>query len=577
MRINYTYRIYIFFIVIFILLSGFIGGFIVNWEKDSKMYTFEQKQHAYSNLIDRYIDSQQLQTDQFEKINELLPILPEKIRITIIDEEGNVFYDNVDPSYTKSENQLQQAEIKKAMLEGSGRYIRKSRSQIVEYLYYAVLKDDYVIRIGLPFTEEMVKALYPSTLFFTIYFSSFFVLFLFLTLVYFKSRKSLRKLKKSIIHFQETKIFQEETSHDEEIQEIQLLIRNFYNELIQNEQKKGPEQEKLLKHIHYSKEGISFFTSDFVKIYANSYFYQYLNILLNEPTFDVQNLFSSAAFSSVIRFIENPGTEKSFDTKLHNGGRFFSVHVIIFDDNSFEIIIRDISQSEKNRLDKAEMSNNIAHELRTPVTSVRGYLETLVKNEHLSAEKQRTFYERAYNQTIRLSDIVQDIALFAKVEERPQHFKMEEIHLSELLIELKENDYKTFIIENEVTLHLNVSDEVVIQGNLTLIDSIFRNLLTNALKYAGRACTIWVNNYMEDEEFYYFSFSDNGPGLEEKHLNHIFERFYRVSEGRTRDRGGSGLGLSIVKKAIKFHKGEIYAKNRTEGGLEFLFTLKKHI
>jgi signal transduction histidine kinase len=122
---------------------------------------------------------------------------------------------------------------------------------------------------------------------------------------------------------------------------------------------------------------------------------------------------------------------------------------------------------------------------------------------------------------------------------------------------------------------LQVGREVVVQGNRTLLYSIFFNLCTNTLKYAGENITITIHNYMEDDEYYYFSFSDDGTGIEEKYLDHIFERFYRITEGRTRDKGGSGLGLSIVKEAVSFHHGVIRAKNRPKGGLEFLFTIRK--
>ena len=95
--------------------------------------------------------------------------------------------------------------------------------------------------------------------------------------------------------------------------------------------------------------------------------------------------------------------------------------------------------------------------------------------------------------------------------------------------------------------------------------------------YAGENITINLTCYKEDEKFYYFNFSDNGIGVEEEHINRIFERFYRVDKGRSRKLGGTGLGLSIVKNAVLFHKGQISAKSQKGKGISFLFTLKKHI
>ena len=122
---------------------------------------------------------------------------------------------------------------------------------------------------------------------------------------------------------------------------------------------------------------------------------------------------------------------------------------------------------------------------------------------------------------------------------------------------------------------IDVEDDVVINGSKTLLYSIFRNLAENSITYAGNNIKINVRCYSKDNDTYFFEFCDTGNGVEDKHLVRIFERFYRINEGRARNSGGSGLGLSIVKNAVLFHKGSILAKNRSEGGLCFLITLPK--
>lgn len=234
------------------------------------------------------------------------------------------------------------------------------------------------------------------------------------------------------------------------------------------------------------------------------------------------------------------------------------------------------SRSEKkSSLLKKQMTSNIAHELRTPVTSIRGYLETLLAYPDLPYEKQHVFLERAYNQTLRLSELISDMALISKIEEKSSNFTKQEIDLGEIAGEVFE-EFGERIASKRVSVENNVQPGTMLNGNRTLVYSILRNLVENSLKYAGDDIVMHLESFYDvSEQMYYVTYYDTGAGVPDEHLERIFERFYRVSEGRTRDDGGSGLGLSIVRNAVDFHGGRIKVENREEGGLKFSFSLAR--
>ena len=182
------------------------------------------------------------------------------------------------------------------------------------------------------------------------------------------------------------------------------------------------------------------------------------------------------------------------------------------------------------------------------------------------------FIERCYAQTNRLSDLLKDISVLNRIDEAGENFTTEDINIRNLVEEIFE-DSEELLNEKKMNFEIRMPDNIMYKGNPMLVYSIFRNLLDNAIAYAGDGKSIIVNCYRQDKNALYFSFSDNGCGIEDQHLNRIFERFYRVDKGRSRKLGGTGLGLAIVKNAVLFHKGEITVKNKPDGGLEFLFSL----
>lgn len=227
--------------------------------------------------------------------------------------------------------------------------------------------------------------------------------------------------------------------------------------------------------------------------------------------------------------------------------------------------LREHETRERTRRLKREMTGNIAHELRTPVTSIRGFLEIVLGNE-LDEARRRGYLERAYTQTQTLSELISDMSLLARIDEKSSAFEFTEIDTAELLEKVR-SDASKALIEKNIAFTTDIPEGLAIRGNRSLVYSVFRNLTDNVAAHAGAGVEIRVHATVNNE----FTFSDNGIGIPEEHLGRIFERFYRVGEGRTRDTGGSGLGLSIVRNAVALHGGEIRVRNLKPHGLEFSF------
>lgn len=222
---------------------------------------------------------------------------------------------------------------------------------------------------------------------------------------------------------------------------------------------------------------------------------------------------------------------------------------------------------------KRQLTQNIAHELKTPVASIHGYIETLLTNPDIDPVTYRQFMERCYAQTNRLSSLLHDISTLNKLDNAQMTHEMESVNITQMVASiLKETALQ--LSDKDMAFVNNLPANVIVEGDKSLIYSIFRNLTDNAIAYAGESTTIELSAH-ETRQSWYFSFSDNGIGVAESHLPRLFERFYRVDKGRSRANGGTGLGLAIVKNAVSVHGGSIKVANRKGGGLIFIFSLRK--
>ena len=238
-----------------------------------------------------------------------------------------------------------------------------------------------------------------------------------------------------------------------------------------------------------------------------------------------------------------------------------------------ERVNRYEAEQERNRL-KRQLTNNINHELKTPVASIQVCLETLLSGINISEEKRQELIERCYAHNDRLRRLLNDVSLITRMEDGSALINREKVVINEIIDEVSE-ELEMLPEEERMMLHLDFNEEVIVNGNPSLIGSIFRNLTENAIAYS-EGKNIYISLLENNEQLCRIRFEDDGKGVEQKHLPHLFERFYRVDKGRSRQKGGTGLGLAIVKHAVLFHGGTITATNRPNGGLRFEFTVKKH-
>ena len=232
-------------------------------------------------------------------------------------------------------------------------------------------------------------------------------------------------------------------------------------------------------------------------------------------------------------------------------------------------------EEEKAKL-KRELTNNINHELKTPVSAISLELETILTHRDKLSESQLTMLlGRCKANSDRLLNMIKDILALNRLEDGAENIQRELLSLRDIVDEVTDNLLPK-AEDAGIGFEINLPETMMMLGNAPLLESIFNNLVNNAILYSGGS-TVSIFLQEEDENSYRIIICDDGIGIGEEHLAHIFDRFYRIESGRCRKKGGSGIGLAIVKSAAQFHGGDITVRNQPSGGLEFTLTVAKSI
>lgn len=579
-RIPFSQRL---FWSIFTMFLGFTVCFLLFQYQREREFSQEKLNQVLSNYNYQLFRRIQQDNDIDKSVKQFIEEIPQKdLRVTIIDPHGKVLFDNSVAEELNNHNN--RSEVRKARMYNEGFAVRTSESTGKRYFYSASNIGSYIYRSALPYDPTVQKALSTDKDF--IYFMVLMTLLFFFVLsrFTFSIGRTISKLRDFALNIEKDRI--PDTDYvfpNDELGDISKNIVTLYHRLQKAKDELSMEREKIIKHFQYAKEGFAMFTAEGKEILSNILFIQFSNVISDNPIHQAEEVLDMKELEQIRTFLNKniPNTNRKRkvlreSVTIDKNGKIFLVECILFLDNSYELSINDISRQEEESRMKRQLTQNVAHELKTPVSSIQGYLETIISNPDLTAEKRQFFLERCYSQSSRLTGLLRDISVLNRMDEASEMFDLSDVNIPKLIAEIRKECSKE-MEEKKITSEVILPGNPVIYGNYSLLYSIFRNLYDNAIAYAGEGSKITVNCYKEDPKFYYFSFADNGVGIPEEHINHIFERFYRVDKGRSRKVGGTGLGLSIVKNSINFHKGQISAKSSQGNGITFFFTLKKRI
>lgn len=584
--LSFSRKLFLSVISLFLVFAACFIAYQYQREKEYKVDLLDMQLQDYNDRLHRELPPQPDSLWAFLPNSYPAKYIEDEpgLRVTILSLDGQVLFDSSLSGDHETDNHQYRPEIQTAYERGKGHDVRRtSETTGKTYFYSATAYDDYVIRTALPYNISLVKYLAADSHY--LWFTALTSLLLISIFYTFTSKlgsaiNNLREFAKRADKNEPIDMDIQAAFPHNELGEISQHIIQIYKRLRETKEALYIEREKLITHLQTSREGLGVFTRDKKEILVNNLFTQYGNLISDSNLQTSEEIFTICEFQNITDFInktlERPfyNEERRMSIHINKNGRTFVVECIIFQDLSFEISINDITQEEEQIQLKRQLTQNIAHELKTPVSSIQGYLETIVNNDGIAPQKMQVFLERCYAQSNRLTRLLRDISVLTRMDEAANLIEMEKVDIS-LLVTNIVNEVSLELEQKQITVVNSLKPKIQLRGNYSLLYSIFRNLMDNAIAYAGTNIHINISCFREDENYYYFSFADTGIGVSPEHLNRLFERFYRVDKGRSRKLGGTGLGLAIVKNAVLIHGGTISAKNNQGGGLEFVFTLAK--
>lgn len=255
--------------------------------------------------------------------------------------------------------------------------------------------------------------------------------------------------------------------------------------------------------------------------------------------------------------------------------QFLEVRVVPFETNTWTLVVRDITQLHQLELMRKDFIANVSHELKTPLTVMRGYLEMTPDKDQIDSAMWRRAHTMMVEQSTRMDDLVGQLLSLSKLENQKPDLEPEYVDVPSMLHLLA--DEATSLSGGNHQVLTEIDPELALMGKATELRSAFSNLVFNAIRYTPSGGSIRIRWQKTRSGKAKFSVTDTGEGIEPAHIPRLTERFYRVDEARTRQTGGAGLGLSIVKHALSHHQSKLEISSKVGEGSCFSFRFPRDL
>lgn len=492
------------------------------------------------------------------------------IRVTFIAEDGTVEYDSVADA-SQMENHSNRKEFREAMKSGRGEAVRQSETLDYSTYYYAIRYQDGVIRFAAD--RSNLAGLFLTV--FPIFVVVAGAILLVTTIISIKLSESLIKPINTLVKqldLRNENIGAMETPYEE----LEPIIKNadvLMSRIRRNVEKIRQEKEKISIITANMVEGMILLDSEMMVLSVNK---SALNIL--------QSDYDPASKQNVSALTDNEQLMELFDTARESGsavdtllihGRYYTVFVNKADSESGEYdmgmiaFLLDVTESVQNEQIRRDFSANVSHELKTPLTTIKGFGEMLDNGIFSKPEDVKKYGGMIYRESERLLSLINDIIKLSEIEDGDEMLE-EQINLKQVAKDTEEI-LQNKADEHDITMHVS-GENVIVKGSKSYISEVFLNLMDNAVKYNNPGGNLWVELSYAGS-LAKIVFRDDGIGISEENRTRVFERFYRVDKSRSKRTGGTGLGLSIVKHIVACHGGEITLKSEVGKGTEITVML----